>query len=300
MFSKRGSIILLAVLLALVVLPGVQAQTFLDDVFGSLFKGFGVAGFYDRNHSIIDFILLAIIFIGLSSMTLGKRFEGRGGQAVSVAVGIALTFAIMVWMTSQKPEPYTLAKFGVIAGIILIGVLAVALFELLKLLGAKGHVAFAFTYILIYTVFKAIDFGVFKWLENNASVILGLLALAYAGAIVIFIWGIIDMIGDFFKELSIKSSHGIPVTSREHHHPERRDLKEDERNLRGAEEEARTARRDEIRADRLTEIYHNLQNIRNRLESEEAGTLQGLERIFSDLAHVDEQLEHAHTIGRGR
>src|SRR3989338_5405525 len=77
MFSKRGSIILLAVLLALVVLPGVQAQTFLDDVFGSLFKGFGVAGFYDRNHSIIDFILLAIIFIGLSSMTLGKRFEGR-------------------------------------------------------------------------------------------------------------------------------------------------------------------------------------------------------------------------------
>ncbi len=58
----------------------------LDDVL-SPFGGIDIAATYDQYAGVIDFVIYAILFVGISQATIGTRFQGRGGKAVVTAVG---------------------------------------------------------------------------------------------------------------------------------------------------------------------------------------------------------------------
>ncbi|MFC1606834.1 hypothetical protein ACFL47_02595 [Candidatus Latescibacterota bacterium] len=62
--------------LLLFVVP--VSASVVDDLF-SPFDGVDFSQTYDQYSSIIDFIIYAIMFVGISQATLGKRFEGKGG-----------------------------------------------------------------------------------------------------------------------------------------------------------------------------------------------------------------------------
>ena len=44
----------------------------------------------------IDAIIAFLIFFGVAKVTLGKRFEGRGGRAIIIGIGLALSTGFLL------------------------------------------------------------------------------------------------------------------------------------------------------------------------------------------------------------
>lgn len=168
----------------------------LTEVTGALFGDVNFADFYMTNHTVIDFILLSIIFIGLSYFGLYKVFmregsPGNAGKAVMVSVGIALAFGGIVFM--QRYD-MTLASFGPVALGVLFIIIAFAFYEIASALGVPRYIAAAFAYLIMYYTISAFPIkdsqSVFVWLKANAPIIMALLNLIKAGCIILAFYGL--------------------------------------------------------------------------------------------------------------
>ena len=50
----------------------------------------------------IDSLIYLTLFAGIARVTVGQRFEGRGGVAISIATGLALTFGAATAATGSS------------------------------------------------------------------------------------------------------------------------------------------------------------------------------------------------------
>jgi len=78
----------------------------LGNILGNL-QGFDIGKAYEQYPLLIDAVLYFIIFVGIAQAVLSKKFEGRGGKAVVVGVGVTLAIAIIFWeanVLNQSPE----------------------------------------------------------------------------------------------------------------------------------------------------------------------------------------------------
>lgn len=91
-----------------------------------------LASWYEQAPWTIDGLVYLVLFTGIAKVSLGRRFEGRGGAAVIGATGLALAIGAT---TLSVRHGFTLARLGPIAWAILLTLLGLLLFDLCRSAG---------------------------------------------------------------------------------------------------------------------------------------------------------------------
>ena len=130
------------------------------------FKGVNFSTIYDSYSPIIDFIIYATLFIGLSQATLGKRFESSGGRAVVSAVGLALAIGLAI---SEATLGFNLRSFGPLAAGIFIFFVGFTLYLGIKTAGMNTVNAGSLALVITYFSISAVTPNFFDWMMNNPS-----------------------------------------------------------------------------------------------------------------------------------
>ena len=160
-------------------------NNFLNDIFEP-FAGIDVAATYDNYWQFIDAFLYFLLFIGVAQFTLSKQFQGTGGKAVVIAMGIALSVALTLWTSKigfklgERLGPIAGFILGVIVFIVVVRVVR-ALSGEEKAIGPAFLIAFGLGFIFvnmfipeIFTVLKETKFG---------GIVIGVLNLLFVIAV---------------------------------------------------------------------------------------------------------------------
>ena len=103
------SLILLFLFLLILNISSVNAENSILNTFFRPFEDIDIAGLYDSYSVIIDLIIYLMVFIGLSQAILSKKFQGRGGKAVVIAVGLIMPKEFTYTFTDE--ERYCLIQY---------------------------------------------------------------------------------------------------------------------------------------------------------------------------------------------
>ena len=158
----------------------------LDTLFHPL-QALDISSFYNVYHYWIDFFIFLCLFISIARLTLGQKFGGREGKALSVVVGLALALSLSLM---EYKTGFSVKSFGQIAAGILILMVGMVLFYLIKAIGAGNTGAGSFAFVITYFLIRATLPEFFLSLEGNpwfAWLDLGLMV-----AVLISIWKIIS------------------------------------------------------------------------------------------------------------
>ncbi len=160
------------------------------------FKGFDFTSIYDAYQPFIDFVLWTLLLIGVAQFSLSKVFKGNAGKIVIITVGIALSIAITIWMTSKG---YTIASLHPIAVLVLMVILGIFLYNFLNSFDLPKPGIIAFSILFIFYMLKSIFPAYFQWMQSNVGIVYALLNLGVVFSIIILIWQIIKSFGSAFK-----------------------------------------------------------------------------------------------------
>lgn len=168
----------------------------LDSVFSALAgDSFNMTTFYTDYGNFIDFALYVILFIGIAQVTLGKKFEGRGGKAVQIVIGIMLAVGLSVWAAKNN---FSLASLGPMASAILLIIIIVALFTIIKALlpvTSLGKTeSFIFAIVIAWWMAQATSPETIEWiysLKMVGGLIKGTMAVLTVVALILLIMKII-------------------------------------------------------------------------------------------------------------
>jgi hypothetical protein len=133
-----------------------QEDNFIERIFEP-FGGIDVASTYTNYSTFIDALLYFLFFIGIAQFALSKQFEGRGGKAVIIAFGLALSVGITVWTSSVG---FVLGdRLGPIAAAIFMLIFFIFIIKIFKgdkeegLMGPSWWLAVGAAYIFINMLF---------------------------------------------------------------------------------------------------------------------------------------------------
>jgi len=160
---KNATLITLIFFLFLIFsVPGVIASP-LDMIFEPM-RHIDIEDFYDNYHEMIDLVIFFVIFTGVSQAVFRKRFPGNPGKAMSVAIGLALSFSLVI---AEHYTGFSLKSLGTIAGTILILLLAAMIFYLLKMFGVGSVTAGATAIIITYLSIRTTTPQTYNWMQAN-------------------------------------------------------------------------------------------------------------------------------------
>lgn len=144
------------------VLPSVAAQTTpaqeLDIAAGmptiiaplvQLFGPEGLAGIYNDAPYLIDSILVLIIFIAVGKVAF-KRFNS-GALPVVVGIILAIGFGVFEFQMAANGTPFTLANFGPIAVLVMLGFITFFLYSLLPFV-KNTFIRFLIAFTIVFAV----------------------------------------------------------------------------------------------------------------------------------------------------
>src|SRR3989344_4218017 len=94
------------------VSTSVYAQGILGTVLGP-FERINIGATYERYWYVIDSIMYFIILVGVAQYVFSKQFEGRGGKAIIIGVGVSLAIAASLF--EYRNNFKLIAAFGPIA-----------------------------------------------------------------------------------------------------------------------------------------------------------------------------------------
>ena len=154
---------LLLVLFALATSSRFVSASVVDDLF-SPFDGVDFSQTYDQYSSIIDLVIYAIMFVGISQATLGKRFEGKGGKAVVSAVGMVLAIGLAI---SERTLGFNLRSFGPLAAGLFIFFVGFMVYMGIKTAGMDGASSGSIALVITYFSIRAVAPGFFDWMAGN-------------------------------------------------------------------------------------------------------------------------------------
>ncbi len=143
---------------------------------------------YARYAAMVDLFLYTLIFVGAAQVSLGRRYPGRGGRALSIGAGLALAVGMIV---AEDRLGFNLKTFGPIAVVILLLLAGIILQQLLFFAGLERGRALAAAYILMFFILLGAAPGLFDWLKRMAPFLLGLMLMLLIGCIGMLImpWG---------------------------------------------------------------------------------------------------------------
>lgn len=163
MFDNKNRIMIIISLMWLFGLASTVSADLLTEIL-SPFESTNFSDIYDSYYSIIDFIIYTVLFIGLSQVTIGKRFEARGGKAVVVAIGLVLAIGLAI---SESYIGFNLRSFGPLAAAIFIFMVGFVIFLGIKSTGMEIVGASSITLVLTYFSIRSVSPSFFDWMISN-------------------------------------------------------------------------------------------------------------------------------------
>ena len=160
-------------------MPAAAAQNVLDDILGP-FRGFDLAATYARYSGLVDFVIYALLFTALAHLTIGKRFQGRGGKALTVAVALIMTISLLA---VERTMGFNIASFGPLAAGVVVILVAMTLYFGFRQLGASHVASASAALIAIYFSTRAVTPQLFQWLADKVPFIHAVLAIALLVAV---------------------------------------------------------------------------------------------------------------------
>jgi len=148
-----------------------------------------ISKLYDSHTVFIGLAIYLMVFVGISQITLGSRFQGRGGKAITIAIGISLALALAI---SERYLGFSLRSLGPIAVGIFLAILSVMIYRLIKQLGGSFAVSGSLAYIIILLFLTATMPGFFTWVNQN-------IPLLNLGLVIGFILALYNVISHLFK-----------------------------------------------------------------------------------------------------
>lgn len=160
--NKKRTMILISFMFFLGLASFVSADLLTEIL--SPFETTNFSDIYDSYSSIIDFIIYLILFVGLSQVTIGKRFEAKGGKAVVVAIGLVLAIGLTI---SESYMGFNLRSFGPLAAAIFIFMVGFVIFIGIKSAGMESIGAGSITLVLTYFSIRSVSPSFFDWMISN-------------------------------------------------------------------------------------------------------------------------------------
>lgn len=150
----------------------------------TLWEALELGRWYAQYPWAIDSLIYLVLFTGIARVTVGQRFEGRGGTAITVATGLALTFAAT---TTARQTHFSLAALGPLAWLLLLLVLGFSVFDLLRRCNVPRTPAIGVVLVALAVTARALGPALNAWL---AVIGLGLSvgAIGAIGLIVLLLW----------------------------------------------------------------------------------------------------------------
>jgi hypothetical protein len=151
---------------------------------GELFKPLeyiDISQIYDRYAVFIDLVIYLLIFIGLAQITLGQRFNGKGGKAITIGIGFTLSISLAL---AERVLAFSIRSFGPIAAGIFLALLGIMIYRLIKHFGAGFAVSGSLAYIIVFLSVIAAVPGFFSWINLtmpilNLILVIGLFVASY-------------------------------------------------------------------------------------------------------------------------
>ncbi len=165
--------------------PACASGNPLDTIFRPL-RDLDIANFYESNQW-IDFFIYLGLFISISRLTIGRRFEGREGRVLSGIIGLVLALSLTLM---ELKMGFSIRSFGAIAAGILIFVMGLVIFYLVKSVGSGNTAAGSFALIITYFLIRATVPDFFRWLDENSWA--AWIHLALFIAVVVSFWKILS------------------------------------------------------------------------------------------------------------
>ena len=138
---------------------------------------------YDKFSSTIDLIIFFMLFMGLSKVTIGKRFEGKGGNLICIAVSAMLSMGLLLL---EQTTSFNLRSFGGIAILAVFAIIAVFLFMMFRAFNADLPLSISLTYITLFFGLNAVSPEIFIWfIKKFPTIHLVLLLLFLATAVIV-------------------------------------------------------------------------------------------------------------------
>jgi hypothetical protein len=150
-------------ILAVLYTINLASANVIDDILYP-FRDINFINIYRSYGGIIDFLIYAVFFVGLSQISLGKRFQTRGGRAVVTAVGLSLAIGLAI--TSHQLG-FNLQSFGPLAAGIFIFLVGLILYQGIKTAGMNTVAAASIAIVVTYFSISAVAPNYFHWMKNN-------------------------------------------------------------------------------------------------------------------------------------
>ncbi len=135
-----------------------------DEVW-ELLSIFDIPYIYDRYAVGVDFVLAFLFFLGVSQVTLGKRFTGKGGTLLTVAVSLLLSVGLSV---AESRLSFSLASFGPIAIFFLLFIVGLVLYQLTRHLGFHASTALSLAFVMTYFSIQAVSPSIMEFVHQRA------------------------------------------------------------------------------------------------------------------------------------
>lgn len=159
----------------------------MQPVWTSAWESLAIGAWYDRYPWAIDGVLYLVFFVGVAKVTLGRRYEGRGGAAIAASVGTMLAFAAA---TLAYRTGFTLANLGPTAWLVLLFLLGFMLFDLTRSVGLRVLPAAAVSTLVMLGVAAGIGRALDEWLI--ASGLLPILQSAAVASMAVLAWWLVS------------------------------------------------------------------------------------------------------------
>ena len=134
-----------------------------------------LTGTYEKYTALIDLFIYVLIFTGSAQVSLGKRFPGTGGRAITAGIGISLSVAMVI---AEEKFGFSLKSFGPVAAGVLILLFGIMIYRLVHFAGMARPASAGLAYLAIFLAMFAIAPDLFEGLDDSAPFLSATLAIA--------------------------------------------------------------------------------------------------------------------------
>ena len=154
-------------------------------------KYFDVSRFYDSYASSVDLIIFFMFFMGLTYVTLGKRFEGRGGTMLCVALSLALSIGMMIF---ERETGFNLKTFGAVGAGLFVLLVGVLVFMTFKHLEFSKPLSFSLAFLILFFGINSVSPQMFSWFLEKFPTLALLFTICFFIALFIVLSKLISII----------------------------------------------------------------------------------------------------------
>jgi len=201
--NKRLLLVLLAFALAASFVSAQTSTNFLEPVFRTI-DGMKIAENYAKYPYAIDFIIALFIFIGTAQTVLKDRL----GKPATVGIGLTLSVALVSYEVSTGGA-FRLGAFGAFAALLIVLIMGVFMFMVIYRVSNRASAAGSIAFLVTFLALQAVAPDFFRWLEQRAPLLYGILMIIFTFAFFTGLWSI----GRFFMQGG-GGQNTTPVTER--------------------------------------------------------------------------------------